>query len=69
MEFILALVLGLSLVFNLALVVAYLRRPKQRKSLDITAEELLHDFTRRGQAILRVEVLNPSDLMLRSPKH
>ncbi len=46
---------------------------KQRKSprkpqLSLSAEDLLHDLTRSGAAVLRVEVINPANLMLRSPR-
>ncbi len=61
------ILLGISISSNLALLLL-LRNPKRKKKLDITAQDLLHDFTRRGASILRVEVIDPSSLMLRSPR-
>ena len=62
-------VLGLSVASNLVLFIA-LRRSKKKPppKLSITAEELLHDLT-RGQSVLRVQVIDPSAILLRSPKH
>lgn len=34
----------------------------------LSAEDLLHDLLTRGQAILRVEVIDPANLLLRSPR-
>ncbi len=61
--------LTLSCLLNLWLAISYhqLRRKKPRK-LDITATDLLHDFTHRGEAILRVSVLDAQNLLLRSPR-
>jgi hypothetical protein len=68
-EWLLAGGLGLSLVGNVALALLYRRRLKLRvKKADMTAADLLHDLTRRGQAILRVDVLDQENLMLRSPR-
>lgn len=39
----------------------------QSRTLTQTAEELLHDLT-RGQAVVRVERIAPSDILLRSPR-
>lgn len=44
------------------------RRPVKEPVLDRTAEDLLHDLLTRGQAILRVEVIDPTNLLLRSPR-
>ncbi len=41
---------------------------KKKPALDVSAQDLLHDLTRRGGAVLRVEVIDPTNLMLRSPK-
>jgi hypothetical protein len=59
--------LALSVFGNLALIIllALSRRSPPRKK-DITAEELLYDLLDRQQAILRVTVINPENLMLRS---
>lgn len=43
---------------------AKIKEPK----LDITAQDLLHDLTRRGGAVLKVEVIDPTNLLLRSPR-
>ena len=59
--------LGCSVMANIALAIG-MRLLKRRKKLDITAQDLLHDFTRRGASILRVEIIDPSSLMLRSPR-
>jgi hypothetical protein len=44
------------------------RQLKRKPKLDLTAQDLLHDLTRRGGAMLRVEVIDPANLMLRSPR-
>ena len=67
MDFIPWLLFGLSASANISLLLLF-RLHKRKKKLDITAQDLLHDFTRRGAAILRVEVIDPSNLMLRSPR-
>lgn len=41
------------------------KAPKPQPTL--TAEQLLHDLT-AGQAIVRVEVVDPTNLFLRSPR-
>jgi len=41
---------------------------KPPKRFDASAQDLLHDLTRRGASILRVEVIDPAGLMLRSPR-
>lgn len=35
---------------------------------DVSAQDLIHDMTRRGHAIVRMEILDPSALLLRSPR-
>ncbi len=40
-------------------------RKKPPKKLTTSAEDLLHDLTKRGHAVLRVEVLDPEALFLR----
>ncbi len=45
-----------------------LRSKKTVKKLDLTAQDLLHDLTRRGAAVLKVEVIDAANLMLRSPR-
>jgi uncharacterized membrane protein len=71
MEAILAAVL-VFLVFSVAgniLQFVYLRRSKKKPKPTLTAEDLLHDLTSRGRAILKVDVIDPANLLLRSPKH
>jgi len=61
------ILLGVSLL--LVAVLAYLLRTKKPpKRLDVTAQDLLHDLTRTGTAVLRVEVIDPANLLLRSPR-
>jgi hypothetical protein len=45
------------------------RHPKKKPQPTITAEDLLHDLTTRGRAILKVDVIDPANLLLRSSKH
>jgi hypothetical protein len=48
---------------------AYLARNTRKKPrLDLSAQELLHDLTRRGGAVVKVEVIDAANLLLRSPK-
>lgn len=55
-------------------VLAFLLHRKQRApepkppQLTLSAEDLLHDLTTRGVAVLRVEVIDPTNLLLRSPR-
>lgn len=60
--------LGLSFAANIFLFYRRLRPKKQTPKLDIGAQDLLHDLTARGQAILRVEVIDPANFLLRSPR-
>ncbi len=62
--------LALSLAGN-GLLTYLLRTNKKKKPEpvpDITAQELLHDLTRQGSAVLRIQVLNTADILLRSPR-
>lgn len=43
-----------------------LEAAKKAPALTVDAEKLLHDLT-RGPAIIRVEVIDPKNLFLRSP--
>jgi len=45
-----------------------LRKARRTPKYDLSAQDLLHDLTRRGVSILRVEVIDPAGLMLRSPR-
>lgn len=51
-----------------ALVYAYRRRKPPDPKPTLGAEDLLHDLLSQGQAILRVEVIDPTNLILRSPR-
>ncbi len=42
------------------------RRPKAAPSIE--ARDLIHDLTQRGQAIVRIQVIDASQLLLRSPR-
>lgn len=59
--------LGVSLGGN-AFQTYLLRINKKKPRLDTSALDLLHDLTRRGGAVLKVEVIDPANLLLRSPK-
>ena len=59
---------ALAFIGDAALLALLLRRPKKTRKYDLTAQDLLHDLTRRGAAILKVEVIDPANLMLRSPR-
>jgi len=59
-------ILTASLCAN-ALLVYLFRTSKRRRPLSISAEELLGDLA-RGQAVIRIERIAPSDIFLRSPR-
>jgi hypothetical protein len=70
MDVLLQVALGISVgLHGLTGVAIYLsrRRPPKSKKYDITAQDLLHDLTRGGQAILRIEVIDPAAFLLRRP--
>ena len=66
---ILEIVLATSLAANLAalvgLVILKRRKPGSGRTFDATAQDLLHDLTTRGGAVLRIEVINPESIILR----
>lgn len=64
MEYALAALL-LSLGCNGYLLLRKTKHPKNPLAID--AQQLLHDLT-RGSATLKIEVLNPGDFFLRSPR-
>ncbi len=68
MEFIPWCLAAFSIALNLGLAFLLLKPRKTAKRYDATAQDLLHDLTRRGAAILKVEVLDPANLLLRSPR-
>lgn len=43
------------------------RRKTRKRKADITAQEMLHDIM-AGGAILKIQVINPENLILRSPR-
>lgn len=68
MDLILAAALGLSLAANFAL--AFLLRRSRKKphpqvTRTVTAEEVLHDLTRAGQTVVRIERIDSDSLFMR----
>jgi len=60
--------LALSLSGNVALTTLLLFRAKKKPptpKLDLTAQDLLHDLTRRGFAVLKLDVIDPESILLR----
>ena len=39
-----------------------------QKNLSIDAQQIIHDLTANGNAIIRITPINPTDLFWRSPK-
>jgi hypothetical protein len=66
---ILAVILAISLLFS-AYLYALLRRSRRKPGPvpTLEAEQLLHDLTANGQAVLRVTVIDPRNLLLRRPR-
>lgn len=62
--------LTVSVLANLLLVFLLHRQKKtpRKPQLSMGAEDLLHDLTKSGSAILRVEVIDPANLYLRRPR-
>ena len=69
MELIIPLAVGLiaSLAANATLFYILLKSKKKRPN-SIEATELLHDLTVLGQTLIRVERIDPSDFLIRSPR-
>ncbi len=44
------------------------RAARKQPALAIEARDLIHDLTKRGSAVLRVEVIDAANLLLRSPR-
>jgi len=63
---ILAGLLVCSLVGNVTAILFFKKKPPQMN--DRTASELLHDLTAYGNALIRIERIAPSDVLLRSPR-
>jgi hypothetical protein len=64
---IISVILALSLTGNVYQLYLSKKTPKNT-ILETNAADLLHDLTRRGRAILSVEVIDPANLLLRSPR-
>ncbi len=60
--------LSVSVLSNAVLAYFVFRPRKKSKKYDLSAQDLLHDLTRHGAGILRIEVIDPANLMLRSPR-
>ena len=45
-----------------------LKTTKKKPRLDTTAQDLLHDLTRRGGVTLQIQVLDPDAIFLRRPQ-
>ncbi len=56
----------LSLVGNILCLIFWNKRPQKQN--DRTAEELLHDLTAYGNALIKVERIAPQNVLLRSPR-
>lgn len=63
----LSLALFVSVIFNAR---QFLQRKIERKkpAPTIEAQDLLHDLLARGNAIVRIEVIDAANLLLRSPR-
>ena len=58
--FIISVAANIFAIFNLS------RKPEKQN--DRTANELLHDLTAYGNALVRIERIAPTDVLLRSPR-
>jgi hypothetical protein len=56
----------ISFVGNVIAIILWNRKPK--KANDRTANDLLHDLTAYGNALVRIERIAPTDVLLRSPR-
>jgi hypothetical protein len=56
----------ISLVGNVLAIVLWNRKPQKQN--DRTASDLLHDLTAYGNALVRIERVAPTDVLLRSPR-
>ena len=69
MEYAIATLASLLFISLSANAYFYRRKPlKSEPRLDVSASDLLHDLTRRGTSIVKIEVVDVSNLLLRSPK-
>jgi len=56
-----------SLILNIVLI-HRLYKHKREKSLTVDAQALMHDLTAYGHSVVKVLVVNPADILLRSPR-
>jgi hypothetical protein len=62
-----SVLLAASVLFN-AFQLYLAKINKKKPKPDLTASDLLHDLTSRGRAVVRVEVIDSTNLFLRSPR-
>ncbi len=66
------LVAATSAALNLAFVAfeiyKHLRKKKIPPRLDQNAQDLLHDLTHRGNALLKIEILDAANFFIRRPQ-
>jgi len=62
--------LGISIAANcvLATLLTLRRSQKSDPKLTLDAQDLLHDLTTKGKAVVKVEVIDVSNFYLRSPR-
>ena len=67
MTMILTVALAIALLGDIVLGVLLVRAKKKTPTpkLDVTAQDLLHDLTRRGFAVLKLDVIDPDSILLR----
>lgn len=56
------------LASNAVTLILLLQQRKKEKKLTKDAQELLHDLTAHGNALVRLERIAPADVFLRSPR-
>lgn len=63
----LASFLAVSAILNATLAILLRKQKKtpRKPQLSLSAEDLLHDLTRSGSAVVRLEVIDPANLFLR----
>lgn len=49
-------------------IVELMKFPPRKETLELTAADLLHDLTTKGRAVLKVDVIDMANLLLRSPR-
>lgn len=54
---------------NFVVARAHKKKPAEKPAdYTVDAQTLIHDLTRHGSAVVRIEVVNLSDVLLRSPR-